>query len=76
MVDWRQQLEAFLAFFDRHPPQYEGDPVSAFVAQQHAETEFEKYKIVQDRLFLNDYDRYLLALDEEVKRQQNKGKND
>ena len=75
MEDWSKQLEAFLAFFDRHPPQYEGDPVSAFMAQQHAETEFEKYKIVQDRLFLSDYDRYLLALEEEVKRQQNKGKD-
>jgi hypothetical protein len=75
MEDWRQQLEAFLAFFDRHPTQYEGDPVSAFMAQQHAETEFEKYKIVQDRLFLSDYDRYLLALEEEVKRQQDKGKD-
>ncbi len=75
MEDWRQQLEAFLAFFDRHPPKYEGDPVSAFMAQQHAETEFEKYKIVQDRLFLSDYDRYLLALEEEVKRRKEKGKD-
>ena len=75
MEDWRQQLEAFLAFFDRHPPQYEGDPVSAFMAQQHAENEFEKYKIVQDHNFLSDYDRYLLALEEEVKRQQDKGKD-
>lgn len=36
--------------------------------QLHAETEFEKYKIVQDKLFMSDYDRYLLALEEEIKK--------
>ena len=67
MEDWQKQLEAFLAFFDRHPPKYEGDPVSAFMAQQHAETEFEKYRIIQDRLFMSDYDRYLLELEAHAK---------
>ncbi len=67
MEDWRQQLEAFLEFFDRHPAKYEGDPVSAFLAQQHAETEFEKYRIIQDNLFMSDYDRYLLELEAQVK---------
>ena len=68
MEDWRKQLEAFLAFFDRHPKKYEGDPVSTFMAQQHAETEFEKFKVVQDRLFMSDYDRYLLELEAQVKK--------
>lgn len=63
MEDWSKQLEAFLVFFDRHPPKYTGDPVSAFMAQQHAETEFEKFKIFQDRLFMSDYDRFLLELE-------------
>ena len=67
MEDWRKQLDAFLEFFDRHPPKYEGDPVSAFMAQQHAETEFEKYRIIQDRLFMSDYDRYLLELEAHAK---------
>ena len=67
MEDWQKQLEAFLAFFDRHPSKYEGDPVSAFKAQQHAETEFEKYRIIQDRLFMSDYDRYLLELEAHTK---------
>ncbi len=67
MEDWRKQLEAFLEFFDRHPPKYSGDPVSAFMAQQHAETEFEKYRIIQDRLFMSDYDRYLLELEAHAK---------
>ena len=72
MKDWCKQLESFLEFYDRRPPRYSGDPVTAYQAQQHAETEFEKYKIIQDRIFMSDYDRYLLALEEETK----KGKGD
>ena len=63
MEDWSKQLEAFLAFFDRHPAPYAGDPVTAFMAQQHAETEFERYKPIQDRLFMSDYDRFLLEME-------------
>lgn len=66
MEDWSKQLEAFLAFFDRHPAPYAGDPVTAFMAQQHAETEFEKFKPIQDRLFMSDYDRFLLELENQV----------
>jgi hypothetical protein len=68
MKDWCKQLESFLEFYDRRPPRYSGDPVTAYQAQQHAETEFEKYKIIQDRIFMSDYDRYLLALEEEAKK--------
>lgn len=68
MEDWKKKLEDFLVFYDRRPQPYEGDPVTAYQAQLHAETEFEKYKIVQDRLFMSDYDRYLLALEEEIKK--------
>lgn len=42
--------------------------VSAEIAKLHAETEFEKYRIVQDRLFISDYDRYLLELEEKAKK--------
>ena len=67
MEDWSKQLEAFLVFFDRHPAPYTGDPVTTFMAQQHAETEFERYKPVQDRLFQSDYDRFLLELERQAK---------
>lgn len=67
MEDWRRQLEDFLVLFDQHPPQYEGDPVTAFMAQRHAETEFERYKPIQDRLFQSDYDRFLLELERQAK---------
>ena len=68
MEDWKKKLEDFLVFYDRRPQPYDGDPVTAYQAQLHAETEFEKYKIVQDKLFMSDYDRFLLALEEEAKR--------
>ena len=47
--------------------------VTAEIAQSHAESEFERYRIVQDRLFMSDYDRYLLALEEEVKKAADEG---
>lgn len=42
--------------------------VSAEIAKLHAETEFEKYRIIQDRLFMSDYDKYLLELEERTKK--------
>ena len=33
----------------------------------HAETEFEKYRIIQDRLFVSDFDRYILEPEKAVK---------
>lgn len=69
MEDWKKRLDEFLVLFDQHAAPYSGDPVSAHQAQLWAETEFEKYRIVQDRLFMSDYDRYLLELEEKVKSQ-------
>ena len=40
--------------------------VSAEIAKLHAETEFEKYRVIQDKLFMSDYDRYLLELEKEA----------
>lgn len=74
MEDWKKKLDDFLVFYDRRPQPYTGDPVTAYLAQLHAETEFEKYKIVQDKLFMSDYDRYLLALEEEIKRDRGESK--
>ena len=39
---------------------------SAEQAKLHAETEFEKYRIVQDRLFMSDYDKYLIELEHQA----------
>lgn len=42
--------------------------VSAEIAKLHAETEFEKYCVVQDRLFMSDFDKYMLELEENAKK--------
>lgn len=68
MEDWKKRLEDFLVFYDQRPHPYTGDPVTAYQAQLHAETEFEKYKIVQDKIFMSDCDRYLLELEAHAKK--------
>ena len=41
--------------------------VSAEISKLHAETEFEKYRIIQDRIFMSDFDKYILELEEMTK---------
>ena len=67
MEDWKTRLDQFLKLFDQHAPKYAGDPVDAYKAQLYAESEFERYRIVQDRIFMSDYDRYLIELEEQIK---------
>ena len=74
MEDWKTRLDKFLTLFDQHAPKYAGDPIDAYKAQLYAESEFEKYRIIQDKLFMSDYDRYLLALEEEIKRDRGESK--
>lgn len=70
MEDWKKRLEEFLKLFDQNAAKYSGDPVSAYQAQLYAESEFEKYRIVQDRLFMSDYDRFLLELEKKTKKEE------
>jgi hypothetical protein len=58
MEDWAKRLDAFLEFTDREVLQDAGT-VSTEMARTHADSEFEKYRIVQDRLFQSDFDRVL-----------------
>ncbi len=62
MQDWENRLSGFLKLWDREILQDAGK-VTAEIARTHAESEFEKYRIVQDRLFESDFDRMLQALD-------------
>lgn len=62
MQDWETRLNRFLAATDREVLQDAGK-ISAEIARAHAESEFEKYRIVQDRLFESDFDRALQQLD-------------
>jgi hypothetical protein len=58
MEDWAQKLNAFLKFNERDILDNPGK-VSQEVAKAFAESEFEKYRIVQDRLFESDFDRHI-----------------
>ncbi len=61
MQDWATKLNAFLQFNERDLLDHPGK-VSAEVAMAFAESEFEKYRIVQDRLFESDFDRVIKKL--------------
>jgi hypothetical protein len=63
MQDWETRLNRFIAATDREILQDAGK-VTAEIAQAHAESEFEKYRIVQDRLFESDFDRMIAELPE------------
>ena len=61
MEDWAKRIDAYLSS-DERPILDNAGSVSHEDAVLHAETEFEKYRIVQDRLFRSDFDRFLGAL--------------
>lgn len=69
MEDWENRLNSFIEMFE-YGLLKDAGRVTAEIAKLHAETEFEKYRIVQDKLFLSDYDRYLLELEKEMKEKQ------
>ena len=62
MEDWAKRLDLFLEFDERSTLQHKGK-VAAEIAKAHAESEFEKYRIVQDRLFESDFDKILKQID-------------
>jgi hypothetical protein len=56
MEDWARRLDLFLEFNERDVLKDAG-AITAEIAKQHAESEFEKYRIVQDQLFESDFDK-------------------
>lgn len=58
MDDWEKRLSGLLTLWDREILQDAGK-VTAELAKSHAECEFEKYRIVQDKLFESDFDKRL-----------------
>jgi hypothetical protein len=63
MQDWETRLNRFIEATDRDVLQDAGK-VTAEIAKAHAESEFEKYRIVQDRLYQSDFDRLMSGLDQ------------
>ena len=61
MEDWAKYIDRFLTMTDRELLQDNGK-VSAEQAKEFAESEFEKYRIVQDRLFMSDFDKEIEGL--------------
>ena len=68
MEDWSKRLDLFLMADDRKVLQDAGK-ITAEIAKAKAETEFEKYRVIQDRLYMSDFDRYLLELEDNMKNQ-------
>lgn len=62
MQDWETRLNRFIEATDREVLQDAGH-ITAEIARAHAESEFEKYRIVQDRLFESDFDRLLKQIE-------------
>lgn len=63
MYDWEVRLDRFIEMFE-YGMLKDAGKVSAEIAKIHAETEFEKYRIIQDKLFMSDYDKFILEENE------------
>ncbi len=72
MADWEERLRGFLKLWDREILQDAGR-VTAELAKTHAESEFEKYRIVQDRLYESDFDRVVKQIEEATKMMPDQG---
>lgn len=67
MADWAGKLDAFLRFNDADILTHKGT-ITAEIAKAFAESEFEKYRVIQDRLYESDFDRMIKMLTEETER--------
>ena len=70
MKDWEERLNRFITLWD-HEILQDAGKVSTELAKDYAESEFEKYRIIQDRLYQSDFDKFL-ALEKAVKEQEEK----
>ena len=66
MEDWAKRLDGFLEF-NGNEILTDAGKISAEQAKLYAETEFENHRIVQDRIFVSDYDKFLLEVEENAK---------
>lgn len=64
MEDWKKRLDIFLRFNERAVLNNPGK-VMHKVAESFALLEFEKYRIVQDKLFESDFDKFLIEIEDE-----------
>jgi len=71
MTDWVQKLDSFLQFNDYEILKNAGT-ISHEIAKQLAETEYEKYRIVQDQLYESDFDKAVKRISAKTKSNKNK----
>lgn len=64
MADWKKALDEFLKF-NRKDILNNAETITADIAKSFAETEFEKYRVVQDKLFESDFDKLLKQIEDE-----------
>ncbi len=64
MADWEERLNGFIKVFDYDVLANHGK-ITAEIAKLHAHSEFEKYRIIQDKLFQSDFDRFM-ELEQEI----------
>ena len=62
MEDWSNRLDEFLKLTDREILKDSGK-ISHKIACDKAESEFEKYRIVQDQMYISDFDKYINELE-------------
>lgn len=70
MEDWAKRLDIFLQADDREILTDAGR-ISAQIAKEHAESEFEKYRIIQDKLFESDFDKQIKLLEQQIAKPEN-----
>lgn len=66
MEDWEKRLNSFIEMFE-YGLLKDAGRVTAEIARLHAESEFEKFRVIQDQIYLSDYDKFLLELETGVK---------
>jgi hypothetical protein len=65
MEDWKNKLDAFLRFNDAEVLEDKGK-VTAAIAKEFAESEFEKYRVIQDSLYQSDFDRLIESVSDKT----------
>ena len=73
MEDWEERLNSFLTLWDKDVLKDNGK-ILAELAKAHALSEFEKYRVIQDRLYQSDFDRMMLEI-RNIQTKESKGDN-
>lgn len=63
MEDWKSKLDAFLRYNDAEVLQ-DKSKVTAAIAKEFAESEFEKYRVIQDSLYASDFDKLIKDMED------------